>query len=514
MPMEKLSMRKIREILRLKYELKLAHRQIAQSIKVSASTVSYYVNLAKAVGLSWPLPEDITEDALLAALNVKPIAASSVRTQPDMQQVHQELKRKGVTLFLLWQEYKAVHPEGLGYSRFCQVYREFASTLQPIMRQVHKAGEKLFVDYAGLTIPVVDAATGVIAEAQIFVAVLGASNYTYVEATLSQSLPDWVMAHVRAFQFFGGVPEVIVPDNLKSAVTKAHHYDPDINPTYQDMANHYGVAVVPARIKKPQDKAKVEVGVQGIERHILASLRHHTFFNLAELNAAIKPLLKAYNERPFQQLPGSRQSSFETLDKPALRPLPMQTYRYAEWKKVRAGIDYHIAFEGHYYSVPYRYIKHELDLRITATTVECFYKGKAIALHVRSYQAGRFTTVTQHMPKAHQEYAKWTPERLHHWAAKTGPATAKLIEAVIQSRVQPQQSFRACLGILRLSKSFGDARLEKACERALKIGAISYKSIESILRNGLDQQPLPPDTASPAVTAASHSNIRGADYYH
>ena len=513
MPMEKLSVRKVMEILRLKYEIKLTHRQIAQSVKASAGTVGYYVGLSQAAGLSWPLPLGMTEEGLLAALNLKP-SSLSVRPQPDLQQVHQELKHKGVTLFLLWQEYKALQPDGYGYSRFCEAYRRFADTLQPVMRQVHKAGEKLFVDYAGMTIPLVNAATGEIQEAQIFVAVLGASNYTYVEATLSQALPDWIMSHVRAFHYFDGVPQIVVPDNLKSAVTKAHHYDPDINLTYQEMANHYGVAVVPARARKPQDKAKVEVGVQGIERHILAPLRHQTFFHLAEVNAAIIPLLKRYNERPFQQLPGSRRSSFESLERPALKSLPTQPYCYAQWKKVRAGIDYHIAFEGHYYSVPYRYIKHELDLRITTTTVECFYKGKVIALHVRAYQAGRFTTLTQHMPKAHQEYAQWTPERLHHWAAKTGPATAALMVAVIEARVQPQQAFRACLGILRLGKSFGDARLEKACERALKIGATTYKSIESILRNGLDQQPLPQDTASPAVTTAPHSNIRGADYYH
>ena len=357
-----------------------------------------------------------------------------------------------------------------------------------------------------------DRATGEIREAQIFVAVLGASNYTYAEATWSQGLPDWIGSHVRTFGFLGGVPELVVPDNLRSGVSKAHRYEPDVNPTYQDMASHYGVAILPARVRKPRDKAKVESGVLVVERWILAALRHRQFFSLMELNTAITELLETLNARPFRKLSGCRRDYFEQLDRPALKPLPAQRYVYAEWKQARVHIDYHVAIAGHYYSVPYTLIKKAIEVRITRNTVECFHRGSRVASHRRSYAKGRHTTVSAHMPESHRQAGEWSPRRLMQWAAKTGPATEKLIRTVLDSRKHPQQAYRSCLGILRLGKAYGDERLEAACRRALILGSCRYKSIESILKNRLDEQPLEEQQELPLPE--SHDNLRGPAYYH
>ena len=432
---------------------------------------------------------------------------------PDWAEIHKELKRKGVTLFLLWQEYKEVHPAGYQYSRFCDLYRAWAGTVDLPMRQNHKAGEKLFVDYAGQTMPVVDPKSGEIREAQIFVAVSGASNYTYAEATWTSAKggPDWIASHVRAFAFMGGIHELVIPDNLLSGVSKACRYEPDANPTYQEMASFYGTAIMPARVRKPKDKAKVEAGVLGVERQILARLRHHTFFSLAELNEAMAVLLTEYNQRPFQKLPGSRRSLFESVDKPALKPLPDQPYEYAEWKKATVNIDYHIELEGHYYSVPYQLVKQKVDVRWTNRTVECFHNGRRVASHLRSDIKGRHTTLSEHMPKTHQQYAEWTPERLVRWASKSGDATKGVVEQVLASRPHPQQGFRSCLGIMRLGKQYGFDRLEAACARALIINATSYKSIASILNSGLDKRPSPQER--PPLPAIEYDNVRGAQYY-
>jgi transposase len=440
-----------------------------------------------------------------------PVSRASEPATPDWVVVHTELKRKGVTLQLLWEEYKERHAYGWQYSWFCGHYQEYAKKLNPSMRQAHKAGEKLFVDYAGQTVPIVDRETGEAHAAQIFVGVLGASSYTYAEGTWTQSLPDWIGSHVRAFEYFGGVPEIVVPDNLKSGVTKPCRYEPDINPTYQEMAMHYGVAVLPARIKKPRDKAKVEAGVQLVERWILARLRHRTFFSLTELNIAIRELLERLNGRPFRKLPGqSRWSLFETLEKPALRPLPAQRYEYAQWKKARVSIDYHIEVEGHYYSVPYKLVREEVEVRLAGATVEVFYKSNRIASHPRSHVAGRHTTVKDHMPKAHQRYGEWSPSRIIKWAAKTGPNTALAVEKIMASRPHPEQGYRSCLGLLRLEKDYGPARLEAACQRALALNVPTYQSVKSILKEKLDRQPLFPAEELPVI---EHPHIRGSDYY-
>ena len=513
MPAERLTMRKTKEVFRLKFDCKLSNRKIAESCLIARSTVADYLFRFQQAALSWPLPEAM-DDTQLEHLLFPPtsLTPNTERPLPDWLYIHGELRRKGVTLNLLWQEYKAQHLAGYQYSQFCHWYRQWTKKIDPVMRQEHRAGEKMFVDYAGMAIPVYDRQTAKTREAQIFVAVLGASNYCFAETTWTQSLPDWIASHTRAFAYLGGVPQIVVPDNLKTGITKACFYEPDINPTYLDMANHYGTVVIPTRVRKPKDKAKVETGVQIVERWILAKLRDHQFFSLQQLNQSIMHLLAELNQKTFQKLPGCRQSMFAELDRPALKPLPTHPYQYAEWKKARVNIDYHIEVDRHYYSVSYQLIKKQLDVRITPNTLECFYKNKRVASHIRSYQQGRHTTVKEHMPKAHQKWAEWTPQRFIHWAGKIGPQTVQLIETILNSRPLPQQGFRSCLGVLRLAKSYGDQRLENACKRAVAIGGTSYRSVESILKHNLDQKPLPDESTT--STPVNHLNIRGAHYYH
>jgi len=511
MPRERLSMRTIREVLRLRWEAGLSQREIGISCRLGRSTVRDYLLRAEAAGLSWPLPEGMDEEALEQLLFPAPAASSQRRPEPDWATIHQELRRKGMTLALLWQEYKAAHPDGYQHSRFCQLYQQWASALEPVLRQHYVAGEKLLVDYAGQTVPVVDRRTGEVREAQIFVAVLGASNFTYVEATWTQGLPDWIGSHRRGFEFLGGVPALIIPDNIKSGVTSPCFYDPDLNRTYQKLAEHYQTAVLPARIRRPRDKAKAEAGVQGVERWLLARLRHRRFFSLAELNDALWALLAEYNRRPFQKLEGCRESLFLALDRPALKPLPAQPYEYQEWKKARVSIDYHVEVDRHYYSVPYQILGAQVEVCLTAHTVEILHKGTRVASHLRSFVRGGHTTVLAHMPRHHREYVDWSPARLVRWAQQTGPATAQVVEQILASRPHPVQGYRASLGVLRLGKHHGPARLEAACARALALRALSYQSIKSILAHGLESQPLPTATAPQAPIR--HAHIRGAHYY-
>jgi len=513
MTRERIPMRTIKEVLRLKWSCGLGRRDIAKSSGIAKSTVIEYLRRAERAGLSWPLPVEL-DDAALEHLLFPPVLASDVsRPLPVWEDIHRELARKSVTLMLLWDEYKAQYPDGYQYSYFADLYRTYAKKLDISMRQVHYAGEKLFVDYSGQTVPVIDKSTGEIHDCQIFVAVLGASNFTYAEATYTQGLPDWIGSHVRALQFIGGVPEILVPDNLLSGITKACRYEPGVNRTYQELAVHYGAAVIPARVRKPKDKAKVEAGVLLVQRWILAALRNRTFFSLIELNAAIRELLNRLNNRPFKKLSGSRMSRFLEIDKPALQPLPALAFEYAEWQiKKRAGIDYHVEVYDHYYSIPYQLRKEYLDVRLTGSIAEIFFHSKRIASHIRSYAKGRHTTLTEHMPKSHQDYADWTPDRLIRWASETGAATAELVTAILAKKLHPQQGFRSCMGIITLAKKFGKERVEAACKRALAIGGTSYKSVKSILETGLDKNPLPEQkTTAPAIM---HSNIRGSEYYN
>lgn len=503
-------MRKIHEVLRLHFEHGRSKREIARIIKVSPTTVSDYLARAKLAGLAYPLPAALDDAALERALFPPSEPSSVQRAEPAWQKVHQELRRKGVTLELLWQEYKAEQTDGFQYSAFCEHYRRWRQRLTLSMRQTHTPGERLFIDYAGQTVGVVDGSTGEIREAQIFVAVLGASNYTFLEATWSQQLPDWIGSHVRALDFYGGCSELWVPDNLRSGVSKASRYEPDINPTYHDLADHYGVAVLPARARRPKDKSKVENGVLVVTRWVLARLRHQRFFSLNELNRELKVLLADLNQRPFKKLPGCRASAFAEMDQPALRPLPQQRYEYAEWKVARVGVDYHVELDGHYYSVPCQHARVQVDVRATKSTVEVFLHGLRIASHVYCAFKGRHTTIDAHMPAAHREVAGWNAETLTSRAAAIGPRCSVLVERLLHQRRHPQQAFRSCLGVLSLGQKYGVARLEAACARALKYNAVSWSSLQSILKNGLD---LEPPAAQRTLDLPEHENLRGAAYY-
>ncbi|TWA79427.1 transposase [Azospirillum brasilense] len=514
MPAQRVSMRKIREVLRLTFACGLSKRQVAPIAGVSASTVREYVTRAKQAGLGWPLPDEFGDEELERLLFPPvPDVPADQRPQPDWAALHRELRRPGVTLLLLWEEYRAQHSNGFSYSWFCDCYRAWAGRVSPTLRQVHPAGERLFVDYAGHSIDLVDPRTGVVHAAQIFIAVLGASNYTFATATLSQGLPDWIAAHTAAFAFFGGVPRQVVCDNLKAGVTKPCRYEPTVNATYREMAGHYGVAVVPTRVRKPRDKAKVEVGVQVVERWVLARLRKQRFLSLAELNAAIAGLLDDLNSRVMRHLGASRRELFEQLDRPALGRLPAEPYEYAEWLQRRVGIDYHVEVERHFYSVPCRLLKEAVEVRLTAAAVEVFHKGKRVAVHARSSVAHRHTTQPDHMPSAHRRFQDWTHERVLNEAAAAGPHTAAMVEAILREREHPERGFRSCVGILRLAQHYGADRLEAACARGLAIGARSYSSLQSILKSGLDRRPATTEPAVEAPTLA-HANIRGARYYH
>lgn len=517
MTTKRVTMQKLKDVLRLRYGAELSIRQIAASLQLSTGVVSKYVSRAQAAGLGWPLPEDVSEAEL--ARRLQPARSASVgqaSAEPDFTAIREELGNKGMTLQLLWEEYAEAHPDDhYSYSRYTVLYRQWRARQQLSMRQVHRAGEKLFIDYCGPTMAVVNPSTGEVRTAQVFVAVLGASSYTYAEATWSQSLPDWIGSHVRAFEFYGGVPQLVVPDNLKSAVTKACRYDPDLNPAYQQMAEHYGVAVMPARPYKPKDKSKAEVGVQVVERWIMMRLRKQTFFTLAALNQAIRFLLEELNQRPFKKRPGSRLSQFKQVDQPALKPLPDSAYQYRDIKKARVHLDYHVEYDQHFYSVPYQLVKQAVMVHAGQTSVAIMHQGKQVALHPRSFNKGGHSTDPNHMAKAHLKHQQWSPQRFLKWAAEIGPHTVTVVEHQLVSRPHPEHGYRACLGLLNLTKKYGQQRLEAACQRAHRINAMTYKSINSILSKSLDKVPLEPcDTDDQITLPLDHDNVRGADYYH
>jgi transposase len=506
--------RKIKEVLRLHHEKGFSVRQIASSLSIGRSTVQDYLDRSERAGLNWCLAADLDETTLEHRLYPSsPSIAQQQRQMPSMDYLYQELKRKGVTLQLLWHEYKQTHPDGYQYSRFCYHYQQWVQKLDLCLRQEYRAGEKLFVDYAGQTMEITDPETGEIREVDIFVATLGASNYTFAEATLSQELSSWIQSHVHAFEFFGGVPEILVPDNLKSAVTRPCRYEPDLNATYREFAEHYGTVIIPARVAKAQDKAKVESGVLQVEHWVLAPLRNRTFFSLGELQEAIAEKLETLNDRPFQKLEGTRRILFETLEKPVLKPLPVHSYVYADWKRTRVNIDYHIEVDHHYYSVPYQLVHEKLDVRFTDTSLEVFFKGRRIASHLRSYRKGTHTTLREHMPKSHQKYLEWSPSRLIRWAGQVGPHTQNLVSCILEHRPHPEQGYRSCLGLLRLKKTYSPERLEAASARALQMKAYSYKNVESILKKGLDRQPLVTDSSQTPLPLLDHANLRGRQYY-
>ena len=510
MAAERLSVRKIREVLRLSAK-GLTHRQISRSLSISHNTAASYLRRAAAAGVDAEAAESLDDVALIAALFPPAPPASTPRPLPDWSDVARELKKKGVTLLLLWTEYKATHPDGYEYTQFVKRFRDWQSSVDVVLRQEHKAGEKVFVDYAGQTIPIVDRATGEVRQAQIFVGALGASNHTYVEATETQSLSDWIGSHVRMYAWFGGVPEITVPDNLKTGVRHACFYEPDLNRTYLELARHYGTTVIPTRVAKPRDKAKVETAVQIVERWVLAPLRNQTFFSLAEVNVAIAALRAQLADRPFQKLEGSRRTLFDTLERPVLLPLPAAPYSFGEWRKARVNIDYHIELARHCYSVPHTLAREAVEVRLTSSTVEIFHAGRRVAAHARSHRVGGFTTIPEHRPKAHRKHLEWSPSRLIRWAEGIGASTGALVQRILESRPHPEQGYRACLGLMRLAKRYSPERLEAACFRALRSGAYSYRSVKSILEHGLDRVPL--EEQVELTLPAAHENVRGAAYY-
>ena len=506
----RLPMRQIREMLRLKYEGGLRHRAIARALGVGVGTVSEYVGRARRSGLVWPLPPELDDAALEARLFV-PAAPGRERTPPDLVEIHQELKRAGVTLHLVWEEYRAVHEDGYGYSQFCEIYRRWARKLRPSMRQQHRAGEKTFIDFSGKRPHLVDRRTGEEILVELFVAVLGASGYIYAEATRTQKLDEWVGAHTRMVEYFGGSTELWVPDQLKGAVSRSCRYEPGLNRTYQELATHYGTVVVPARPGKPKDKAKVESMVLVVQRWILARLRNRTFFDLAELNEAIWELLEQLNSRPLQKLKVSRRELWERLDRPALGPLPATPFELARWKNCGVNIDYHVEVDHRFYSVPYQLANERVEMRYTASIVEAYYKGNRVASHPRRFDH-QHSTLSEHMPSSHRAHAEWTPSRLIRWGEKTGPATGRLVAGILRSRPHPEQGYRACLGIMRLGRHHGDERLEAACARAERLRSYSYRTVKNILASAQDRLPLEDEQPAPAPTP-SHHNIRGPQYY-
>ncbi len=515
-------MRKVFDVLRLAYEAGRSQDEIARSLGLSQSTVSSYVGRFRASGLAWPLPPALDEPALEAQLFRRPetLSVLGVRPVPDWAYVHAERRRPGVTLQLLWLEYQQPYagtPDQdrcYRYTQFCAHYHVWRARLEPVLRQVHLAGERTFVDYAGPTVEVLDLETGEVREAQIFVGALGASHLLFAEATWTQQLPDWIASHCRMVEYMGGVTALYVPDNLRSGVARASAYEPALNPTYQDWATHYGTAILPARVFKPRDKAKVETGVQIVEREILAPLRNHRFTSLAALNDAIAERLALVNERPCQLLAGSRRSVFASVERATLRPLPTARYEFAEWRQAKVHIDYHIAVDGHFYSVPHALLKATVRVRLTVAMVEVLHHGARVAVHRRRVgpaSKGRYTTEPAHRPKSHQAHLEWTPDRLIRWGREMGPATAAVVAHILEHRPHPEQGYRSCLGLFALVKRYTRPRLEAACLRAQHSGTITYRSIHSILATGLDQLPIEP----PLVLhlPATHAHVRGAAYY-
>jgi transposase len=508
-------MRKLREVLRLRYELKLGYQQIGRSCAIAVSTVHKYLKRAQAAGLSWPLPEDWDEARVEAAVFPRtgpPVAGKKPgRTPPDFAAIHEQLRtHRHLTLQLLWEEYREGSPDGYAYSRYCGLYQRWRSQLDVVLRQEHKAGEKMFVDWAGATIPVYDRHGGPAWQAPLFVAALGASSYTWAEAMRDQQMEAWLRGHVHAFEHFHGIPWLTVPDNTKTGVTKAHRYDPDLNPTYYNFALHCGFGIVPARPYKPRDKAKVENAVQVTQRWIVAALRHRKFFSLEELNQAIRELLAKLNHRPFRKKEGTRASLWEALDKPALKPLPTEPFDLSQWSRARVNIDYHVAFDSNLYSVPYHLVHELVEIRSTPTTVEILHKGARVASHLRGRGRGQAVTIHEHRPKSHRAHLEWTPSRMVHWAETIGPHTARLFERIMNDKPHPEMGYRGCLGIIRLAEKYSAQRVEAASQRALLTGACRYKSVESILKNSLDQVPpsSPPHSSTPP-----HDNIRGSEYF-
>jgi transposase len=507
---KRLTMKKITEILRLKYELKLSNRTIAGACKVSNSTVGEYLRRAETAGVSWPL-KGIGEDELCLKLfpDQKAVVSEREYPMPNWEEVQKEKRQKGVTLQLLWQEYKRKYPDGYQYSQFCEYYQRWKkSQIEPSKHIEHTGGEQMQVDYVGLKISIINPETGEISKVSVFVATLPASNYIYAEAQASENQCNWNNGHVRALEFFGGVVKIVVPDNLRTGITKPNYYEPGVNLAYQELAEHYQFAVLPARIRRPKDKGRVENAVQNVERWVIAPLRDRKFFSLHEVNLAIKEQLELLNNKIMKSVGRSRRQEFEEIDQPNLRPLPEKPYEYAERKKVTVHIDYHVEFDGHLYSVPHTLIHQRVDIRATERMVEIFHNGESIAIHPRNFRLGRYSTLREHMPANHQFMGDINPERLIEWASSIGPQTTALVKATLQSRPFPQQAYRSCLGILSLAKKYSHSLMEQACQAVFEAKVFSSKAVLQELVFLQKKATIPPIETLPA-----HENIRGAEYY-
>ena len=505
----RISMRKIKEVLRQGYDRGLSMRQVAVCCNLGRTTTQEYFRRFRAAGLSWPLPDELTDELLEKKLFPEEAISGPAREPLNHNYLIQELARPNVTMALLWEEYKQTHSDGYQYSQFCHLIRSYRKTLNYSMRQEHKAGEKNFVDF-GTGLNLVNPKTGALIPTQIFVSVWGASNYAFVTAVLGEDMSNWIGANVSALEYYECCPKAIVPDNLKSGVAKACRYEPDLNPTYAEFARHYDLVIFPARPYRPKDKPKVENTVLLAKRWILAKLRDRIFFSLTEMNAAIFELLEIFNTRPMKRLKKSRRELFEMLDRPNALPLPEKRYEFAEWKKVTVSVDYHVCFDDHYYSVPYTLIHQPLEIRATSQVIEIFKKGVRVCSHQRSYRPHQYTTKVEHMPRSHQQYLEWTPTRIEDWAGKAGPAVKELVNKIMQSRKFPEQAYRSCLGIIRLGNRYAPERLDQACRRALTYRVESYQGVKNILTRGLDKQSC---EEKPQAAPIQHENIRGSKYY-
>ena len=477
MARDRLSMTKLKEILRLRFGEGRSLRAVGRSVKCSPSKVHNIEVRAKVLGLKWPLDPSMDLAVLESLIYDSMEHEPRRKVEPDWAEVHKELSRKGVTKFLLWQEYKEAYPEdGYQYSRFCELYHRYRKKLAPELRNSYKAGEKVFVDWSGDGIEIVNQETGEVWEAPLFVAALGASGYAYITVKSDRTLRNWIDCHIEMYEYFGGVPELTIPDNEKTGVTSPCYYDPDLNPTYRHMAEYYDTDVLPTRPRQPKDKAIVENAVLNAQRWVLAALRNHTFFSVAQAAEAVAELLEKYNQRMMQLLKRTRAELFAEMDKPALKPLPSRRYQFAQWSTPKVHIDYHVLVDKHHYSVPYKYIGERVEASMTSSTVEIFFKGNRIAVHRRLYNSRNPSTQSEHMPPAHKNFAEWTPERFLRWAEKIGPATRQVIQRNLESRRHPEHSYRGNLGILRLGKRYGDDRLEAACKRALFVQTTNDKA--------------------------------------
>lgn len=511
MAQERISMRKIKEVLRLYYEAKVSQNSIAKVVSIGRYSVQQYLLRFRASGLSWPLTEDISEEELERRLFPGKKTFSGKKPELDYEYLLREIRRPDATLGVLWEEYKQQNPAGYHYSYFCDLFNQYRNRVNSSMRQEHKAGEKTFVDFGDSPLKIITADTGEELATKIFVSVWGASTYMYAESSFGEGLPDWIRLNVNAVEYFGCCSKAIVPDNLKAAVNKACKYEPELNPTYAEFAEHYGTVIYPARPYKPKDKSRAETGVKLAKRWILFRLRHRVFYSLAELNEAIWELLEQFNQKPMKKFKKSRKELFEQLDQPHALSLPPTRYEFAQWKKALVQFNYHVSYSGHEYSVPYTLIHKTVEIRASANTIEIHYRGKRIYSHLRSAINHGYTTVVSHMPPSHQQYLEWTPQRIKHWAQRYGPAVSALVEKIMESRKFPEQAYKSCLGIIRLENKFTAQRLNLACQRALEYQAFSYRSIVNILQRGLDKQPL--STTNQNQPQINHENIRGARYY-